>query len=199
MHAGLLILMWAAGVVVIQAVSGVWLLAAVIGSGLVASLLAPARSGRLVRRVRFLLLAIVVFFAWFTPGEALVADWPALSPTAEGMLLAAQHGGRLVAVVFCVAILLQRLSVDRLVSGLYALLRPLEFAGLPASRLAVRLLLVLRYVEAGAEHGWTHWLDEADDASDETISVVRERFGLREIAVSALCIAIGMALLGIVK
>ena len=199
MHAGLLILIWAAGVTVIQTLSGVWLLAAVIASGLVASLLAPERSWRLVRRVRFLLLAIVVFFAGFTPGEALVADWPMLSPTVEGVLLAAQHGGRLVAVVFCVAILLQRLSVDRLVSGLSALLRPLEFASLPASRLAVRLLLVMRYVEAGAEHGWTHWLDEADNPSEETISIARERFGLREIAVSALCIAMGVALLGIVK
>lgn len=199
MHAGLLILIWAAGVTVIQAISGVWLLAAVIASGLVASLLAPQRSWRLVRRVRFLLLAIVIFFAWFTPGQALVTDWPGLSPTLEGVLLAAQHGGRLVAVVLCVALLLQWLSVDRLVSGLYALLRPLEFAGLPASRLAVRLLLVLRYVEVGAEHGWTHWLDETDEPSNEAIHVVREPFGLQEVVVAALCVATSVALLGIVK
>lgn len=188
MHTGLLIAIWAAGVALLQLVSGGWLLFAVIACVLAASWVAPERCRRLIRRMRFLLLAIVVFFAGFTPGEALFPGWPGLSPSREGVLLAAQHAGRLVAVVCCVAILLERIPVDRLVSGLYALLRPIEFAGFPASRLAVRLLLVMRYVEAGSPHGWMSWLDEPDGSSDEAIHVRRERFGARDVAASVLCI-----------
>jgi len=189
MHTGLLILIWTSGVVVLQILPGKSLLFAVAASGLAALAFAPDRCRRLVRRVRFLLLAIVVFFAGFTPGEALFPDWPDFSPSRDGVLLAMQHAARLISVVFCVALLLERLPVNRLVSGLYALLRPVEVLGVPAGRLAMRLLLVLRYVEAGSPRGWTTWLDEPDDAPDEAIRIERDGFGAADLIVSALCVA----------
>ena len=101
-----------------------------------------------MRRIRELLIAITVLFAWFTPGEAALLDWPRLGPTREGLALAALHAGRLLAVVCAVGILLERLPLARLVGGLYALSRPLRLAGVDPERLALRLLLVLRYVDA---------------------------------------------------
>ena len=131
------------------------------------------------------LLAIAVLFAWFTPGEAAFLDWPRLGPTHEGLALAALHAARLLAVVCAVGILLERLPLARLVGGLYALSRPLRGVGVAPERLALRLLLVLRYVEASPRGrgpvDWRHWLadEPANGATAEMTPVVlaRERLG----------------------
>lgn len=180
MHSGLLLLLWLAAVASIQLLPPSALAIAVLGCMLVALLLAPVRTRRLVRRVRLLLLAIVILFAWFTPGEALLVDWPRLGPTREGAALAALHAGRLLAVVCAVALLLERLSLERLVAGLHALARPLRLIGVPPERLALRLLLVLRLVEAtprarGPGH-WKAWLLDEDEGADvEPVRLQRER------------------------
>lgn len=196
MHSGLAILVWTVATVVLQALGGVTLFAALLVVGAAAALLAPLRARRLVRRVRLLMLAIAVLFIGFTPGEAVFVDWPSLSPSREGVLLAAEHAGRLLGVVLGVAILLERLSVSRLVSGLYALLRPFEPAGLPARGLAVRLLLVMHYVESAAPRNWRAWIeDRGGDPENWTIRLHREQLQFRDIALGIVAIA---ALLAIV-
>ncbi|THF62481.1 CbiQ family ECF transporter T component [Pseudothauera rhizosphaerae] len=180
MHAGFLILLWIAVVGALQFLRPDLLVAVVAVLAAIALWVARARTLRLLRRVRILLVAIVVLFAGFTPGEAVLADWPALSPSREGLLLALEHAGRLVAVVFCVAILLQKLSTDRLVGGLYALSRPFALVGLSSERVAVRMLLVLRYVDDPQGRGWRHWLDDEVEAPAETLHLQRERLGTVE-------------------
>ncbi len=188
MHSGLVLLLWLAAVAAIQILPSLALGIALAVCMLAAVVLARARTWRLVRRIRVLLIAITVLFAWFTPGEAALLDWPRLGPTREGLALAALHAGRLLAVVCAVGILLERLPLARLVGGLYALSRPLRLVGVEPERLALRLLLVLRYVEASPRGqgpvDWRHWLvDEApSDATAETATVVlaRERLGLGE-------------------
>jgi energy-coupling factor transporter transmembrane protein EcfT len=189
MHAGLLMLVWVAGVAALQFLDPGLLLAAVAASLLAAVLLARRRCWRLLRRVRFLLLAIVILFVGFTPGEAVLPAWPHLSPSREGLLLALEHAGRLVAVVACVAILLERLPADRLVSGLYALCRPLRWLRLPPERLAVRLLLVLRYAESPPAGGWREWLGEAGPAEVGRLHLVRERLGAVDVLLLAVLAA----------
>ncbi|MBR4876398.1 MAG: hypothetical protein IKU14_01640, partial [Rhodocyclaceae bacterium] len=44
---------------------------------------ARGRSVRLLRRLMVFWIMLVAFFAWGTPGEALWADWPQVSPTYE--------------------------------------------------------------------------------------------------------------------
>lgn len=181
MHSGLVLLLWLVGVALVQrlppSLSPVMAgLAAVL-----ALLLARERSLRLLRRIRFLLLAILVLFAWFTPGEALLMDLPRVSPTREGLRLALDHAARLLTVVAAVAVLLERLPVSRLVGGLYALSRPFGVIGLSAERLAVRLMLILRHVEtrdrAGLRH-WRHWLGEGQgEPETEILYLERERIG----------------------
>lgn len=198
MHSGLLILFWAAAVIVLQAFSGRALALAVLVCALAAMFAAPARARRLLKRVRFLVIAIAVFFIGFTPGEALLIDWPEISPSREGVVFAAEHSGRLLGIVFCVAILLERLSVSRLVTGLYALLRPFELVGLPARGLAVRLLLVMHYVESASPRGWRDWLGEDDDSEMRTIQLTRERFGMRDASFVFAAIAV-LAVLGVAQ
>lgn len=127
---------------------------------LVASLwLAPAKAWRLLRRVRVLMLVLVILFAFFTPGEAM-APWAGRAgPTWEGAALAVQHCLRLAIVVMLVAVLLERTGERAMVSGLMVLAAPLAMLGLSVERLAVRVLLVFRYVESPPEGGWRALLD----------------------------------------
>ena len=188
MHSGLVLLLWLAAVAAVQLLPPPALGGALAACALAAAVLARARTWRLVRRIRVLLLAIAVLFAWFTPGEAAFLDWPRLGPTREGLALAALHAARLLAVVCAVGILLERLPLARLVGGLYALSRPLRGVGVAPERLALRLLLVLRYVEASPRGrgpvDWRHWLadEPATGAAVEMAPVVlaRERLGLGE-------------------
>lgn len=198
MHSGLLLSGWLVIVVGLQVLPASALGACVALSLVLALLAARARAVRLLRRVRVLLGAIVLLFAWFTPGEAVLLDWPVLSPTREGLVQALEHGGRLIAVVCWVALLLERLPTERLVSGLYALVRPCRMLGLSAERIALRLLLVLRYVDAGTATagGWKAWLvaaDEGNDAGDEgPVRLYRERFGVTEwVVVAVLAVSMG--------
>ena len=85
--------------------------------------------------------------------------------------------------------LLERLSAQRIVSGLYALLRCFEVLGLPAASLAVRLMLVLRYVESGSAKGWKHWLELDDEGPAASIVVLRESLGKVELSLVLVAIA----------
>lgn len=198
MHSGLILLLWLLAVAGAQLLPPAPLSGVLLAVAALALLLAPARTLRLLRRVRMLMLAIAVLFAWFTPGEAVFVDWPRLGPTREGLMLALLHGARLAVVVCAVALLLERLPVDRLVAGLYALGRSLSVFGLPAERFALRLLLVLRYVDENPRgtpgRDWKHWLQDEGGAPDlQPVRLARERFGLvdRLCALALLLVALG--------
>lgn len=185
MHSGLILILWLAAVASIQLLSPAALAVVVPFCLVVAVALARARFLRLLRRVRVLLIAIAILFAWFSPGEALFHDWPRLGPTREGFALAVLHAARLIAVVCAVAVLLERLPLQRLVGGLHAISRPLRLIGVPPERLALRLLLVLRYVEASprgrGKPQWRDWLmaesGEDEDGAEEVVVLNRERLG----------------------
>lgn len=143
--------------------------------------LAYARTIQLLRRVRFLMVVLVVLFAFFTPGEVLIPLIGKASPTLEGGMLALNHGVRLVVVVMLVAVLLERTSENMLVSGLVALVRPFAWCGLSVERFAVRLLLVFRYVESPPEGGWRALIDVgADVAPQDALTVTRSVMGWQD-------------------
>lgn len=193
MHSGLLVFLWLAVVAGLQFLDVFPLSLALAGCVALGAVLAPARSVRLVRRVRFIVLAIVILFAGFTPGEAVFVDWPRLSPSREGVLLAWEHAARVLVVVLLVAVLLERLPPGRLIGAIHALMRPFSAIGFPADRVAVRTLLVLRLVEAEKPPRWDQWI--SDDSSDlhEAIEVRRERFSAPDYAVLGV-LALGVML-----
>ena len=180
MHSGLLVFLWLVVVASLQfldvgVLSGALCLLALLGAAY-----APARSARLVRRVRFIVLAIVILFAGFTPGEALLVDWPRLSPSREGVFLAYEHAARVVAVVLLVSLLLERLPPQRLIGAIHALMRPFGVVGFPADRVAVRTLLVLRFVEAEKPPKWHEWISDDSNDLHDVISVDREPFRMQD-------------------
>lgn len=129
--------------------------------------LAPSRFGLLLRRARWLLLSILMIFLFATPGLLLFPGLGRYGPTVDGAELGATHALRLLLVLAGLALLLHRLAIEELVAGLYGLLRPLRVFGLDRARVALRLILVLRYVEQ-APHGgrWRDWLQGAGPATD---------------------------------
>ncbi len=133
---------------------------------------ARRRAWRLLRRSRFLVLVLVVLFGCFTPGEAVMSALAGLAPTREGLALALLHGLRLVLVVLLVALLLETTGEHALVAGLITLASPLAGLGLSVERLAVRVLLVLRYVETPPAGGWRALIGEEGMVSpSEALSV----------------------------
>jgi energy-coupling factor transport system permease protein len=116
-------------------------------SGLVLAALiaAPSDLHLLLRRSRWLLLTMLVMFGWFTPGTPL----PAIPGTSrEGLLLAADNIARLLIALAALAMLLKTLDPPKLVAGMRSLLAPIAFLGFSRDRIAVRLALTLREVEA---------------------------------------------------
>lgn len=177
MHSGLQLFLWLALVAGLQFLGLLPLTVALAVSAVLGFMFAPQRSVRLVRRVRFIVIAIVILFAGFTPGEAVLVDWPRLSPSREGLWLAYEHAARVIVVVLLVSLLLEHLPPQRLVGAIHALMRPLGRIGFPADRVAVRTLLVLRFVEAEKPPKWHEWISDDSNDLHESIEVGREPFG----------------------
>ena len=182
LHPGTCLACWLLVVGWVQVLRGAPLALACAALAVVCVVGARGRSVRLLRRLLVFWVMLVAFFAWGTPGEVLWADWPRLSPTFEGLAQAALHGGRLLASVLCVALLLEWLPPARLVCGVYALARPLAALGFPRERLALRTLLVLQEAERGQlREFWQHCLQSiAPGEEEETApSVVLEQPAVR--------------------
>ncbi|QKT04595.1 hypothetical protein HUS23_12650 [Ectothiorhodospiraceae bacterium 2226] len=104
-----------------------------------------AAAWRMLRRLRWLLLSILVLYGWFTPGTPLlplqdVAGW---LPTWQGVTEGGRRVAVLVLMVLAISHLLQHTSRAGLIAALRWLGTPLRPLGLDPDRLALRVVLVL--------------------------------------------------------
>lgn len=121
--------------------------------------LAPWRMGLLLKRTRWLIISIALLFALATPGAYLLPGLGSISPTEEGIRLGFEHLMRLLFVLASLAVLLHITGMDGLLAGLHGLLLPLSWIGLDRGRVAMRLMLVMHYVEqAPPGRHWREWL-----------------------------------------
>lgn len=120
---------------------------AALGGLMLPALCWPALLGQTMRRMRWLLLATALLAGWFVPGTAL---WPlqAWSPSWQGLAEGLAQALRLLLMALSLRLLWLHYGSSGLLAALYGLLRPLQRAGLPVSRLAVRVVLTLQYAEA---------------------------------------------------
>lgn len=172
-HPASLLIVWGSLVLAVQLMRGQGVLWLGLVIGLVAVFCAHQRVRRLLRRVRYLLLVLLVLFAWFTPGELLFSGFPG-SPSLEGLVLAAVHGGRLILVVVLAAILLEGLDASALAAGIDLLCRPLGWTGVSPERLIVRFLLVFQYVENPPAGGWRALLQDSALPPDQHVPAIRQ-------------------------
>jgi hypothetical protein len=112
-----------------------------------------------IRRLKYIMLAVTVLFAWQTPGILVVPALEAFSPTYDGFRAAIEPLMRLFATAAVVAVMLSRFSANQWVNSLYVLVSPLKNFGVSPDRFAVRLRLVLDHLER-EELDWRRCLDD---------------------------------------
>jgi len=103
------------------------------------------------------MLSLLLIYAYSTPGQPLLDALGVLSPSREGFVDGVLQLTRLLAALAGLAILLDRLQRQQLISGLYTILAPLRWLGLSRERVAVRLALTLHYAEVAMlreSHTW---------------------------------------------
>lgn len=193
-HPVVRLLAWGVTAVMAQFAVGLPLAGLLLGLVALSTLLSPQRFARLVKRTRWLLLALAILFAWGTPGLVLLPDLAEFSPSLEGLALAATHVGRLLAILASLALLLKYTPAEDLVGAVHLLMLPLERLGIDRSRIAVRLLLVIEYVESASPRRWRDWLQpDPEGFQRERIALRYEPFsGFDRIAIGAalVCLAV---------
>jgi energy-coupling factor transporter transmembrane protein EcfT len=102
---------------------------------------------RMLYRSRWLLLTLLLIFAFTTPGEYLEWWYFNIAPTYEGISLGMLQAGRLVIMLTGLSILLGTTQPDALMAGIFPLLSPLRSIGLSPERFTARLWLTIHYVE----------------------------------------------------
>ncbi len=102
---------------------------------------------RLMRRLKWFYLVMLLIFIFNTPGEH-VAHWPfSVKPTYEGLRMGVEQVLRIAVILAALSIVLTQNTKQQLISGLYFSMRPLSYLGLDVKRFAARLWLTLHYVE----------------------------------------------------
>lgn len=102
---------------------------------------------RLLWRTRWLMLVLMLGYAYSLPGDAVWASLGNASPTSQGLLAGAERALRLALLLLWLDLLVLRQPADRLLAGLHGLILPLQRLGLNADRIALRLALTLRAIE----------------------------------------------------
>lgn len=126
-------------------------------------LLAIMHSGRklwqILRRTRWIMLSLMLVYAYSTPGQPFLEALGIFSPSREGLGDGVLQLTRLLSALASLAILLDRLPRQQLIAGLYTLLVPLKLIGVSRDRVAVRLALTLHYAEEAMLRQTTTWQD----------------------------------------
>ena len=147
LHPASLILIWLAFAFCVPLLRPVELAAVVLLCSLPLLLRHSTHYLKLLRRSRWLLISLILVYAFVTPGVAAVAVLGAYSPSREGLLSGGFQALRLLALLATLALFLATTSRDRILEGLYFLLRPFALIGVDVDRVASRIWLTLHYAE----------------------------------------------------
>ncbi|CAN5772949.1 hypothetical protein BH20PSE1_BH20PSE1_16240 [soil metagenome] len=99
---------------------------------------------RLLRRLRWLWFSIVMLYAFFTPGQAIIQDWEV--PSVDGLYAGTYRVALLIVTVLLVSLLVTHTPREELIGAIYRLAKWLP--GRFAERVAVRIQLVLEILPA---------------------------------------------------
>lgn len=156
-HPAVLILLWVCLTIAMQSLQAAALLIVGVPLLIAAYLLSAVRLAMLLRRTRWIMLSLLLIYAYATPGVAVWAALAQFSPTSEGLINGLLQLCRLAFALAGLAILLGLLSQQQLIGGLYALAYPLHYLGLSRERIAVRLALTLHYAETAILDTSMNW------------------------------------------
>lgn len=157
----------------------------------------------MMRKMRWLLIVMLVLYAFTTPGEYL-PDWPFwTAPTYEGMRAGGLQTLRLITMLAGLALLLRLTDRDKLIVGLYTMLQPLRHLKLDPERFTARLWLTLYYVEQPQQPHTAKAMFERlrdfqyRDEEDQTVTISLDArpFGMLDYMVLFVVLVLGIALL----
>ena len=161
-HPAVQILLWMELLAIIQMLSGWALLLLAVGLSLLAFKLGRDRFKLLLQRTRWIVLSLLLIYAFATHGEPVLPQLGRYSPVLEGLHEGMLQLLRILAVLASLSVLLSLLTRAQFLSGLYTLMRPLGFLGLSRERIAVRLALTLEYAETSLSDKHRNWRAELD-------------------------------------
>ena len=96
---------------------------------------------KLINRMRWFFLALMIMYFWFTPGTpALNMAW---SPTVEGLEQGGLRAGSLILVIIAINLMIQTTPKEQILGALYWILAPFKLAGLPRDKFMLRMTLTL--------------------------------------------------------
>ena len=147
-HPAVFILIWGSLTIAMQSLQATALLFAGVPMLIAACTFAAGRLLILFRRTRWIMLSLLIIYAYATPGEAVWQSLAQFSPTHEGISDGMLQLCRLALALTGLAILLGLLSQQQFIAGLYTLCYPLRYLGLSRDRIAVRLALTMHYAES---------------------------------------------------
>lgn len=156
-HPGTILLLWTFLAIALQSLHAL----ALLGCCALVCALALARSAprffTLLRRTRWIMVSLLLIYGYVTPGEAVWAAAGTYSPTHTGLIDGALQLGRLIGALAGLSIVLNLLSRQQLLSGIYALTYPVQVLGISRERIAVRLALTLHYAESAMLDVFAGW------------------------------------------
>lgn len=156
-HPAVLILFWACITLAMQLLQTTALMLAGLPLLIATYAVSAAHLLTLLRRTRWIMLSLLLIYAYATPGEAAWTALAQFSPTHEGLADGALQLCRLFLALAALSILLGLLPLQQLIGGLYTLGYPMRYAGLSRERIAVRLALTLHYAESSMLDAATDW------------------------------------------
>jgi len=142
---------------------------------------------QLLRRTRWIMLSLMLVYGYSTSGQPLLEALGIFSPSREGLGDGVLQLTRLLAALAGLAILLDRLHRQQLITGLYTLLFPLKLIGVSRDRVAVRLALTLHYAEVAMLRQATTWQDslrslfEAHGEDSKHMELTLYRFRIHDV------------------
>ncbi|MBL8396992.1 MAG: hypothetical protein JNL84_02440 [Candidatus Accumulibacter sp.] len=122
---------------------------------------------RLIGRTRWLLLSLMLIFAWGGVGEPL---WSGpFAPTRQGVDDALTHLGHLLLAFGGVAIMRATTTLGEMMTAVYQLSKPLRYLGIDPERGPIRLWLVLHYLAASPQpRDWRRLVSEPSSGTATT-------------------------------
>ena len=173
-HPAIQILIWMTLSITAQALPASGLILMTFALFSVAAKLDSRQLFSLIRRTRWILFSLLLVYGYSTPGVALVIELGRYSPTLEGLADGLMQLGRLLAMLSGLAILLSLLTQAQFISGIHALVYPLNWLGGSRERVAVRLALTLQYAEPAMRDTAADWKQAIGDALQTPFEAVQQ-------------------------
>lgn len=101
---------------------------------------------RIVKRMRWLFLSILIIYLWFTPGKPVIPYWHEFVPTWEGLQTGLLRVSNLILIILAVNYFVSAIARDQLVQAITWLSYPLNWIGIDNKLLALRIALTLELI-----------------------------------------------------